>query len=74
MSAVRVPESQSRLLSPLLTSSFQVSVLWKDSPENPKNSGGAEKKEPKAKKPTSKAASKPASKKADEESPSSDTD
>ena len=47
---------------------FQVSVLWKDSPENPKNAGG-EKKETKAKK----SASKP-SKKAEKESPGSDTD
>jgi hypothetical protein len=48
--------------------------LWKDAPENPKNAEGAEKKEPKAKKSTSKVASKPPSKKVDEESASSDTD
>lgn len=55
----------------VLTSSIQVSVLWKDSPENPKNASGGEKKESKAKKP----ASKPSSKKAEKpETSSSDTD
>ena len=58
----------------VLTSSIQVSVLWKDSPENPKNASGGEKKEPKTKKPVSEASSKPSSKKAERESPSSDTD
>lgn len=57
-----------------LTSCFQVSVLWKDSPENPKNASGDAKKESKAKKPASKA-SKPSKKAAtDEESPSSESD
>ncbi|KAF9651482.1 hypothetical protein BDM02DRAFT_3184486 [Thelephora ganbajun] len=51
-----------------------VSVMWKDSPENPKNAPGGEKKEPKAKKSASKTASKSSSKKADKESLSSDTD
>lgn len=48
--------------------------MWKDSPENPKNASDGEKKEPKARKPASKAAPKPPSKAADEEGPSSDTD
>jgi hypothetical protein len=48
--------------------------LWKDAPENPKNSTSGEKKEPKAKKPTSKASSKPSSKKAEKEASSSDID
>ena len=56
----------------VLTSSIQVGVLWKDSPENPKNGKAAEKKETKAKKPVSKASSKPSSKKVEEDSPSSD--
>ena len=73
MSAVRVSLIRRRDVR-VLTSSTQVSVLWKDSPENPKNAnGGGEKKEPKAKKPASKATSKP-SKKADKETSSSDTD
>jgi hypothetical protein len=71
MSAVRTRVPEWRLYVSL-TSCLQVSVLWKDSPENPKNAPG-EKKETKAKKPTSKAASKP-SKKVEEESPSSDSD
>jgi len=50
-----------------------VGVLWKDSPENPKNADAGEKKESKAKKPVSKASSKPSSKKVEEDSPS-DTD
>lgn len=51
-----------------------VGVLWKDSPENPKNASGSEKKESKAKKPASKAASKPPSKKVEKEISSSDSD
>jgi len=51
-----------------------VSVLWKDSPENPKNAGGDEKKESKAKKPASKTAPKPSSKKAEKELSSSESD
>ena len=74
MSAVRVSLIRRRDAR-VLTSSTQVSVLWKDSPENPKNaSGGGEKKESKAKKPASKATPKPSSKKADKETSSSDTD
>jgi len=49
-------------------------VLWKDAPENPKNTSGGEKKESKAKKPISKASSKPSSKKAEKEASSSDID
>lgn len=71
MSAVRTRVPEWRLYVSL-TSCLQVSVLWKDSPENPKNAPG-EKKESKAKKPT-KAASKPSKKAAEEESPSSDSD
>jgi len=48
--------------------------MWKDSPENPKNASGGEKKESKAKKPTSKASSKPSSKKGEKEASSSDID
>jgi len=51
-----------------------VGLLWRDSPENPKNGNAAEKKQPKAKKPVSKASSKPSSKKVEEDSPSSDSD
>ena len=61
VSAVRTRVPGWRLYLPL-TSCLQIAVLWKDSPENPRNAPG-EKKEPKAKKPTSKTA--------EEESPSS---
>lgn len=48
--------------------------MWKDSLENPKNASGGEKKESKAKGPTSEASSKPSSKKAEKEASSSDID
>lgn len=68
MSAVRVHCPLSRL-DALPDVVFQVGVMWKDSPENPKNAGGGVEKAPKAKKPNSKH-----SVEADKDSPSSDTD